>query len=196
MPDNFPNRDAILATLFLIYEQTYEATGDKQYLDEMVEFNHLALSRASVNKPIWIHICQQAVRNRWERYCDFDNEEDFDEAIKLYNSGWNNVHETPSVRIMCALKAASILTQKSNWEESFFVFEKAIKLLPKVSLRSLKNQNKQLVLEDLGSIACDVVAISLNVSKSPSEALHMLKFDRGIIAGSLLKMRTDVFELR
>lgn len=76
------------------------------------------------------------------------------------------------------------------------MFEKAIKFLPKMSPRSLKNQDKQLALGDSGSIACNAVAISLNVNKRSSKALQMLEFDRGIIADSLLKMRIDIFELR
>lgn len=76
------------------------------------------------------------------------------------------------------------------------MFENVIKLLSKVNLRSFKNQNKQIIFENANNIACEVVATLLNMNKNPSEALQMLKFDRDIIAGSLLKMRTDVFELR
>ena len=196
MPDSFPHRHALLALLSHIYHEMYEATEDKQCLNGMVESSDLALSCAPVNTRDWTHTCLFAAKHRYVRYYDSGHEEDFDEAVKICHSGWDNVHGTPSLRIKCAQLAASALATKSDWEESYFMFEKAIELLPRVSPRSLKNQDKQLALRSSASIACDAVATSLNVGKSPSEALQMLELGRGIIAGSLLEMRTDISELR
>lgn len=49
MPDSFSYRHLFLAHLSDIYQQKYEATEDKQYLNDMIESSQLALSCTSVN---------------------------------------------------------------------------------------------------------------------------------------------------
>ena len=196
MPDGFQYRHLFLANLSNIYYEMYEATNDKQYISDMVENSHLALSCTPVNTRSWTQVCLNAGRHRFSRYNDSGNEEDLNEAVKLFSSGWNNVHGSPSFRIACSQKAAFALARKSDWEGAYFMFEKGIKLLPNVSPRSLKNQDKQFALGNLVSIASEAVATSLIVGKRPSKALQMLELGRGIIAGSLLEMRTDISELR
>ena len=195
-PDSHPFRDYLLTCLSFVYRKWYDATKDKKYLNDAVESGHLALSCTPVNAPRWTMICHQTAEHRYLRDIDLGNEEDLDESFKLLSSGWNNVHGTPTFRSLCANLAAWVLAKKSNWEGSYSMYEKAIEFLPIVSPRSLKNQDKQLALGYIGNSACNAVSISMRVGKSPLEALQMLELGRGIIAGSLLEMRTDISELR
>lgn len=82
-------------------------------------------------------MCLNAVEQRIYRFCHYfgHHKQDRDEALKLYISGWNNVHGTPSARIICAQKAAYKLTKKSDRKGSYFMFDKAIKFLSKISTR-------------------------------------------------------------
>jgi hypothetical protein len=70
-----------------------------------------------------------------------------------------------------------------------------VKLLPIISLRSLQHIDKQYFLSQFARVASDAASTALNAGKTAYNSLKLLKLGRGVIAGLLLDMRTDLSEL-
>ncbi|EXM13266.1 hypothetical protein FOTG_18279 [Fusarium oxysporum f. sp. vasinfectum 25433] len=88
---------------------------------------------------------------------------------------------TPSVRVELAQKAASIHAKREEWKEASDLLETAIELLPLLSLRPLKETDKEEELTELSGLVSDAAAISLNVYNKPYDALQLMERGRGVI---------------
>lgn len=86
--------------------------------------------------------------------------------------------------------------KKCAWAESSTFLQNAVELLPHVSPRSIRHTDKQHMLADYAGLAPLAAAAALNAGKPAEHALRLLELGRGIIAGLLLEMRSDVSELR
>ncbi|KAF9639221.1 hypothetical protein BFW01_g11027 [Lasiodiplodia theobromae] len=115
--------------------------------------------------------------------------EDLDLSLASYKQGWNCGSAPPSIRITLARRAASILASQFQWEESSIFLKDAVMLLP-------AHIDKQHVLRNSAGLASEAAAIALNAGKEAHKALELLELGRGVIAGLLLDMRTDISDLK
>ena len=122
--------------------------------------------------------------------------DDFDKSLFSFQMGFNCENAAPSIRIILARRAALLLASQENWEESSNLLEGAVKLLSLVSPRSLQHSDKQHMLADFAGLASMAAATFLNAGKEAHHALQLLELGRGVIAGLLLEMRTDISALR
>ncbi|KAK6359275.1 hypothetical protein TWF696_000438 [Orbilia brochopaga] len=121
---------------------------------------------------------------------------DIDRAIKAFKAGWECQNSSPSIRIKCAENGAGSLAMQEKWEEAYELIEAAMQLVPVVVPWSLQDADKEYVLSQLMGLASQAAAISLNAGKSPGHALQLLESGRGVMAGLLLGMRSDISELK
>ncbi|EUC39771.1 hypothetical protein COCMIDRAFT_110631 [Bipolaris oryzae ATCC 44560] len=129
---------------------------------------------------------------RFERTGSMD---DLNRSISSFEEGWHCRSSPPSIRIRLAQKVAAHFSEQSSWARSSTLLEEAVELLPTVSLRSLQHTDKQHELERFAGLASMAAATALNAGKSAYHALKLLELGRGVIAGLLLEMRSDVSEL-
>ncbi|KAI1073051.1 hypothetical protein LB507_008941 [Fusarium sp. FIESC RH6] len=185
-----------LCNLGNLHGRQFWMTGSKQDLDNAITATEKALdgipddniARANlmVNLGTWLT----------ERYNLLGREEDQHRVLSLYEEGTDIATAAPSVRVNLARKAGTIYASCLSWDKAYSVFGKAIELLPSVSLRSLKDTDKQDKLGDLFGLASDAAAASLSAGKSPYHALQVLERGRGVIAGILMDLRGDPADLQ
>ncbi|KAF9639218.1 hypothetical protein BFW01_g11024 [Lasiodiplodia theobromae] len=121
---------------------------------------------------------------------------DLESSLASYRQGWDCHTALPSIRIRSARRVASLLALQSEWEESSKYLNNAVLLLPTVSTRLLQHTDKQHILQDCAGLASTAAATALNAGKEAHKALELLELGRGVIAGLLLDMRTDISDLK
>ncbi|KAK2729491.1 TPR domain-containing protein [Colletotrichum kahawae] len=80
-------------------------------------------------------------------------------------------------------------------QQAYDIAKQTISLVPVSAPLSLRPADKQYFLTQAVGLASDSAAIAIEAGKSPTEALTLLETGRGIIAGSLQKIRADTSEL-
>lgn len=120
--------------------------------------------------------------------------DDRDRAVSSYREVYDGA-TSPSMRIDAACAAARILASQDNWTEANKEYQKAIRLLPQTSPRSLKHIDAQMTLKDVAAMPSRAVSAALNAGEDAYHALLLLEMSRGVIAGSLMEMREDISQL-
>ncbi|KAH9227461.1 hypothetical protein K456DRAFT_1848463 [Colletotrichum gloeosporioides 23] len=80
-------------------------------------------------------------------------------------------------------------------QKAYDIAKQTISLVPVSAPLSLRPADKQYLLTQAVGLASDAAAIAIQAGESPAEALKLLENGRGIIAGSLQKIRADISEL-
>ncbi|KJZ70809.1 hypothetical protein HIM_09822 [Hirsutella minnesotensis 3608] len=194
-PQGHPDRARQLSNLGTWLGSRFERTGSMNDLDRAVEVADVAVAATPQDHPdraALLNNLGNILGRRFERTGSIN---DLDRALSSYKEGWRCEVAPPSRRIHLAWKAAHILTRRLNWDESSQLMEEAVRLLPTVSPRSLQNADKQHMLSDFAGLASMAAATALNAKKEAHHALELLELGRGVIAGLLLEMRTDVSDL-
>ncbi|KAH8154785.1 uncharacterized protein LAJ45_01316 [Morchella importuna] len=118
------------------------------------------------------------------------------DTTQLFLEAWECHHSPPLTRIHGARYAAGVLVQMGKWEESSRMLEDAIRMLPKVSTRSLEGQDKQQMLVKISGLPTTAACVALEAGKSAYHALGLLEISRGIIIGSTIDYRGDISDLK
>lgn len=71
----------------------------------------------------------------------------------------------------------------------------AIHLIPRATLRSLDREDQQHILGKLTGLTSLAISVSLEISRSPLEALQLQELSRSITNGQFLDYRTDISDL-
>jgi hypothetical protein len=196
IPLDHPDRASCLGNLGNWLGKRFKQTGVIDDLNRAVEASDEAVTTTPLGHP------DRAGRlgnlGNWlvTRFERTGLEKDIERSLLSFEEGWNCRNTQPSVRIKQAQEAAIILASQSNWEESSKFLRDAVKLLPAVSPRSLENTNKQHMLGEFTGLASMAAAIALKAGKEPHLALELLELGRGVIAGLMLEMRTDISGLK
>lgn len=121
---------------------------------------------------------------------------DLKEAASYFRSALRQSNASPIDRILAGtgvLRSCAII---SDWQSACDASAIAVHLIPRLTSRSLEHSDKQHVLSQVFGLACDATAAALYAGRSPLFALNLLEQGRGVIAGSLEGMRTDVLDLQ
>lgn len=121
---------------------------------------------------------------------------DLKEAIVHFQSALCQANAPTTTRIQAGHAALLGCTITSDWQRAYEVSNTAVPLIPKVTLRSLENSDKQHVLRQFVGLASDAAAVALQAGKGALVALRFLEQGRGVLATSLQDMRTDILSLR
>ncbi|KJZ72809.1 hypothetical protein HIM_07753 [Hirsutella minnesotensis 3608] len=194
-PQDHPDRARRLSNLGYSLRSRFERTGSMDDLDRAVEVADIAVAVTPQDHPDRARRLNNLGNRLGSRFKRTGSMDDLDRALSSYKKGWHCEVAPPSWRIHLAREAARILTRRLNWDESSQLLEEAVKLLPTVSPRSLQNADKQHMLSDFAGLASMAAATALNAGREANHALRLLELGRGVIAGFLLEMRTDVSDL-
>lgn len=122
--------------------------------------------------------------------------DDLNHQLSTYIKGWDCHRAPPSVRIKSAMAAARILSSQQAWEQSSRLLRDAVLLFPSISPRYLDRTDAQTLLAKFAGLGSLAAATALNAGKTPEEALQLLEHGRGVIAGLLMDMRSDISHLQ
>jgi hypothetical protein len=83
----------------------------------------------------------------------------------------------------------------SDWQKAYEPSNITTRIMPKWVTRSLQSSDKQYMLSRAVGHASDAAAAALFADNEPSVALEYLEVGRGVLAGSLKELRTDILNL-
>lgn len=82
------------------------------------------------------------------------------------------------------------------WEQAASLLENAIKIIPRISIKSLDYDDKQRVLSQLSGLVSDAASVALQAGRGADQALQLLEFGRGIITSLIVDYRNELSELK
>ncbi|KAL4799857.1 hypothetical protein BDV19DRAFT_385140 [Aspergillus venezuelensis] len=121
---------------------------------------------------------------------------DLEEAISHQESALH--HETAFIttRIRAGRNALRNLALLTHWQQAYQCAVTTVHLIPRLTLRSLENSDKQHLLSEVVGFASDAAATALNAQKGALSALTLLELGRGVLAASLEEVRVDIQDLQ
>ncbi|RHZ62534.1 CHAT domain-containing protein [Aspergillus thermomutatus] len=173
----------------------YRLQGDSDDLDIAYEIARASVNCTPPDNPARAIYLENLASILIDREAQTRDSKDRNQMLHVLQESWSCSNAAPVTRMKCGRLLGLLLTMKSDWKESASVFAEALGLLPALSPRSLSNADKQYVLMDSHRLASLATAAALNAGKTPFEALRLLEQGRGVIAGLLLDIRTDISEL-
>ncbi|UPK96901.1 hypothetical protein LCI18_007836 [Fusarium solani-melongenae] len=115
-----------------------------------------------------------------------------EEAIACFNSALRQ----PNAPTLCRIQACmSLLSINPDWKESLEAAKLVMGLLPRLTPRSLDNEDKQNSLGEIAGLASDAAAVAIQ-SEDVGAAIDLLEQAQGLLGASLEEIRTDVVDLR
>ncbi|RFN54737.1 hypothetical protein FIE12Z_971 [Fusarium flagelliforme] len=195
-PTTHQDLSSRLCNLGDLYGQQFRNTGSKQDIHDSITATEKALDHLPREHTSRAKYLVNLGTRLTERYNLLGRQDDQRRALSLYEEGSDIGTAAPSDRVILARRAGTIHASCLSWNKASIVFEKAVDLLPSVSLRSLKHTDKQDMLGQCFGLASDAAAASLNAGNSPYHALQLLERGRGVIAGILMDMRGDPADLQ
>ncbi|PVH70534.1 hypothetical protein DL98DRAFT_564136 [Cadophora sp. DSE1049] len=169
-PLKHPDRGSRLNNLGNLLSMQVDQTGEMGDLDRAIDTAAMAIEATPLGHPSRARCLSnlgQRLRQRFE----------------LNGAKEDRDHAPPSDRIRAARCAADFLMSQSEWEESSTLLRDAVELLPAH------------MLIDFAGLASTAAASALSAGKEPHQALEVLELGRGVIAGLLLELRTDLTKL-
>ncbi|KAK6542265.1 hypothetical protein TWF694_006225 [Orbilia ellipsospora] len=121
--------------------------------------------------------------------------QDHKRAEEAFRQGWELPSAHVDDRIRIAAHFADFLVESSNWTDAGDLMEQAVPLLTSVAPRSLRNVDKHENLRELSGLGTQAAAICLGAGRNPAEVLKLLELSRGVVAGLISEMRTDITNL-
>ncbi|PQE08014.1 TPR domain-containing protein [Rutstroemia sp. NJR-2017a BBW] len=194
-PQNHPDQARRLHNLGKNLGTRFKRTRSSKDLDRAIEAAEMAVDTTPQEHPeraSYLHNLGNLLDLRFMRT---GSVEDRQKSISSVRDGWNCTSAPPSTRIYLAIILASYYASQLDWKTSSSILEDAVQLLPIVSPRSLQHTDQQHMLADFAGLASMAAATALNAGKDAYHALKLLEIGRGVIAGLLLEMRTDVSNL-
>ena len=174
----------------------FNQTGEMDDLNRAIEISKEAVEITPTDHPrqaTFLNHLGTLLGKRFPRTKDL---KEFEQTFLSFKNSWNRHNAPTSIRIKSAKQVARYLALLKKWEESSNILQDAVVLLPSLSPRSSENTDKQFILSDFSGLASMAAAIALNAGRDAYDALKLLELGRGVIAGLLLEMRTDISAVR
>jgi tetratricopeptide (TPR) repeat protein len=118
------------------------------------------------------------------------------QAIAYSQSALEHAQAPMMSRILAGKKAVKCCAELQDWKRAYEISKLAISLVPKLTMRSLANADKQYRLAEIAGLASNAAAAAANAGMSPLLGLELLEQGRGMFATSVEELRTDVLDLR
>ena len=201
-PYDHPSRALYLNNLAAALRIRFQRKGSMEDLNHAIDIYEDAVKLVATSSPdkgLMLNNKGAALELRFERTGSSD---DLDRAISAHKQAVSLVTVPPTERIQAASRAASLLQSygPEHVAEAARLLRIAVELLPLASPRALKRDDQQYIMSTLAPqgqfIASRAAALSLEVEDEPYEALQLLELGRGVIAGMLLDIRTDITALK
>ncbi|KAL4746547.1 CHAT domain-containing protein [Aspergillus terricola var. indicus] len=86
--------------------------------------------------------------------------------------------------------------QQAYWQQAYKAANTTVRLIPRLTLRSIENADKQHLLSGVVGFASKAAAAALNAHRGAWDALNLLELGRGVLAASLEEVRIEIQELQ
>ncbi|KAK4862076.1 hypothetical protein LT330_003214 [Penicillium expansum] len=171
-------------------------SADASNLEEAVQVGREAVNATPRDHPDRAMALNSLGKRLGERFLNTGASSDIDEAIACHHDALHQGNTSTIHRIVAGRAVIKFCATRQDWLQAYTAAETAVDLIPKLTLRSLENSDKQYQLGQVVGLASDAAAVALNAHKSPSVALWFLEQGRALLAASLEEMRIDILELQ
>ncbi|EXL64729.1 hypothetical protein FOPG_19016 [Fusarium oxysporum f. sp. conglutinans race 2 54008] len=195
-PEDHPGRAGLLSNLGVQLGDRFSRTGAMTDLAEAIRVTREAIEATPEDHPgraVWLNNLGLRLDNRYERSGALA---DLDEAKQCFIIALNHKAALISARVTAGRRFLSSSNVFQDGHQAYVVAKTAIDLVHLFAPRSLQNADKQYLLSQAVGLASDAAAVALHIGKGPMPALELLETGRGVLASSLLDMRTDLSTLQ
>lgn len=182
-PEDHHDRAGRLCNLSSSLEVRYQQLGDLRDLEAAIEHGEDALVETPIDHPACAGRLTSIGISFILRYNSSGSSKDRERAFASFLGAWNCEESPPLIRVLAAWHAVKLFPSRQTWDKSSALLEAAVKMMPKISLRSLEREDQQEVLSKLYGLSSDAAAVALQAGRGASHALTLLELGRGIIMG-------------
>lgn len=125
-----------------------------------------------------------------------DSVEGRERSFHSFFEAWDCQMSPPLTRVLAAQKAGQHLISCQSWGKASALLEDAVRVMPKICLRSLEREDQQHLLSQLSGLASVAASVVIQAEGEASHALKLLEIGRGIITGFIIDYRSDLSELK
>ncbi|KAH7120490.1 CHAT domain-containing protein [Dactylonectria macrodidyma] len=188
-PDRFEYIHTLAVTMHVRFESSRALSDINEAIRLMREINDPASGEHHLGSLAYFLSC---------RYDLTGEKADMTEAISCYQVAMQESNESVPNRIIATRNILRLSAKTSDWDRAYEPLCIAIDLISQLMPRSLQVSDKQYLLggQAIAGLASDAAALSLQLDKGPLAALDFLEKGRGVLATSLVDLRTDISELR
>ena len=195
-PADHPDRAGRLNDLGIEYRSRYRRTGAMADLERAIQRSQEALDATPADHLDRADRLNSLGIGYDDRYRRTGAIADLERAIQRSQEALDQSSSPVNSRLEAGRALLVLLAGAQNWPRAHDAASKAVSLVPLLTPRSLETSDKQHLLMDIVNLASMASAVALNAAKTPSDAVQALESGRGVIAGSINELRTDVSDLQ
>ncbi|KAL4958638.1 CHAT domain-containing protein [Aspergillus stella-maris] len=195
-PGDHPDHAMYLNNLGIGLGDRYSRIGAMADLEEAIQVGREAVQATPGDHPDHAMYLNNLGMKLGDRYSRTGAVTDLEEAILHEKSALRQETSFVTTRIEAGKNAILALALLSKWQDCYNIAEIAVRLVPRLTLRSLQNSDKQYLLGVVVGLASNAAAAALNAQKGAFAALNLLETGRGVLAASLEEMRLDIQDLQ
>ena len=193
-PGTHPDQPSYLSSLGTSLWERYRVMGRLEDLEEAIRVANKTVEVTPDDHPRRGHYCNCLGNYLGERSLKHGKEEDFEAAAHNYSRASDNLASDIFVRIIALRSLFKLHARAKDWKKSFQAGSSAVDLIPALSPRSLQNRDNYHMLSRVPGLAADVASIAFFLDM-PYRAIQLLEHGRGVLAGRLTDLRSDVSSL-
>ncbi|KAH0603584.1 uncharacterized protein H6S33_007906 [Morchella sextelata] len=206
-PEDDPERPGRLSSLGKCYHVRFEhsAFNDRNMndLDAAIEYENQAVLATPLDVPSRAHrlTClgtNLRLRHKLKLQKGLYADDDRTRAFNAFIDAWKCQTAPPNTRVQAVWRAVKFFQSYELISplESSILLEEAVELLPKISLRSLEQDDQQQLLSSLYGLSSLAASSALEAGRGAYIALKLLELGRGIITGFAIDNRSEMSDLQ
>ncbi|KAJ4129754.1 hypothetical protein NW768_006723 [Fusarium equiseti] len=168
-------------------------------IDQAILIAESTLGSLPEEHPVWPHLQNLLGALCYEQYVEEPSPARARKVVELSRTALDSSHY-PSVlyRVQAGRRVLRLCCELHDWQAAYEAAVTAIGLIPKLSMREIRNSDRQRILsaDDVVGFSSDAAAAALNAGKSGYEVVKLLEMGRGSLASSVAELRTDITSLR
>ncbi|KAL8909892.1 MAG: hypothetical protein Q9171_004805 [Xanthocarpia ochracea] len=185
-----------LYSLGVEYRNRYQRIGTIADLETAIQRIQEALDTTPADHPDRAGRLHSLGVGYHIRYNKTGSTVDRETAIQRYQEALNQSSSPVGDRLTAGKSLLVIHAKAEQWPQAYQAASKTVSLVPLLTPRFLETSDKQYLLTQILDLASIASAIALNAAKPPFDAVQALELGRGVIAGSINELRTDISDLQ
>jgi tetratricopeptide (TPR) repeat protein len=185
----------ILSSTSAVLGMRFKLAGDLGDLEDAIEAGEKAISVTPKEHPDLTWGFNNLGSTFTLKYTRTGSLDDLERSVAAKEQAVGIVNGSPSTRIEIALSAVKVI-KDHDLPRANCLLQSAVKLLPLVSPRALKQSDQQYNLSRFVGLTSWAVSVALECGEDYYNALQLSEIGRGILADLRLETRSDISDLR
>lgn len=178
------------------YWSRWEKRQEMSALNQSIEYGRLAVRSYGASHPDRALACNNLGSMLNERYNLSGEARDRAEAIEVYLDAFRQENALPIIRIEAGRAAGILHGENQQWHDAWKIFERCVRMFPRLSPRSVSRGDQQDNLAHLSGISGLACSAAIMAENPPATCLEILETGRGVISGLAMFLEEDIVRLR